>query len=193
MVLTFPASAGVCSCKPCLLAHLTLHKGRRQSRPQVLRRAASRRGGPCNESVVIFQRERRLGEVRSRRRGEDGMGKAVPGKEARHWKTGPLLALTLAVEVWVGFFPSLLFEARCPAGNPVRPVLSLRAELAARTLGPGCIVCLGSAPCRAVAPCCCGRAAVAPGWVPRGPASKEGGLLCLPTSFMVPLGEACSP
>lgn len=36
MVLTFPASAPVCLCKPCLLTHLTLHKGRRQSHPEVL-------------------------------------------------------------------------------------------------------------------------------------------------------------
>lgn len=36
VVLTFPASAPVCLCKPCLLTHLTLHKGRRQSHPRVL-------------------------------------------------------------------------------------------------------------------------------------------------------------
>lgn len=48
VVLTLLASAPVCLCKPCLLTHLTPHKGRRQSHPEVLYRAASWQGGPCN-------------------------------------------------------------------------------------------------------------------------------------------------
>lgn len=37
-----------CLQEPCLLAGLTPHKGRRKSRPEVLRRAAWQREGPCN-------------------------------------------------------------------------------------------------------------------------------------------------
>lgn len=99
----------VCSGKPCLLAHLTLHKGRRQSHPEVLRRGglAVRVSSSSNGKGGW---ERCAGDG-----GEDGRGRAVLGREAKHQERGLLLALVLLGRWRLLWWLPLLFAA------PVQP------------------------------------------------------------------------
>lgn len=77
------------------------------------------------------------------RRGEDGRGRALPGRKARHWKMGLLLALILAmeVEVWFGFsFFIVQTPPPPPSWQPCQPhaVAVCRGRVGLQSWRPGC-------------------------------------------------------
>lgn len=108
VVLTFPASAPVCFCKPCLLAHLTLHKGRRQSRPRSCIQPPRGEGALANR-------------VSSSSRGKTGRcaHEGVEEMEGEEGEAGLLLALDVGRGGLVWFFCLYCSKPRQPCAVAV--------------------------------------------------------------------------